>query len=544
MKRFLSFLPGAVTDPAVPSKEMLTLRKQALQTILLITSLYCVIHINIALKSSGNQIEVLLTAGLLFFTIVSLTLFFFQNLSFNVRLTSLIILCYLQATLLVFTAGWGILPMLFLLIFAVLCAISIRARTAIIGSMVNPGTIILWAILASKDVIPGKHAMLALEAVLAGLLLPAVTLFLRSLLSRVQLPATQPLAAPAALPTDSVSTTSNVAPEPFTSALLKILAGEKDGIKTSQQICDLLKQTLELYHAGVYQIDNAREYAVLQYGTGDEGVQMLNASYRLSVGGFSQVGKAIQSAEIKSAVLDESDPSRFENPFLPESRSETAVPLIINGESCGALDVHLKRREELDEARLQMLQQAAYALSVSLEKTRSGVFTSILQPAKPSAIPWRAGSSSREFESSYINPSIPAKPDGKKVELPVLMRNEKVGSLELQTNGQSLNDEQSEFIQNATTQALTAIENICRLERVNRQAELERTVFEISSKLHATNNSRQILQIALQEISKNLGVSKAQIVLNVPESPQAPASPSHETRLLAGGPGTGPLVER
>jgi hypothetical protein len=48
----------------------------------------------------------------------------------------------------------------------------------------------------------------------------------------------------------------------------------------------------------------AREYAVLLHGSGDEGLQMLNASYRLSVGGFSLVGKAIQSGKTQFVITN------------------------------------------------------------------------------------------------------------------------------------------------------------------------------------------------------------------------------------------------
>ena len=363
MKSFFPFIPGAPSDKIEPSKDLMTFRIQVLQTMLLITSLYGVIHLNISLKASGSQIEILETAGLLFFTIVSLTLFFFQNLSFNVRSITLIVLCYLQATLLLATSGWGVMPLLFLFIFSILCALSGRNQIIVAGILLDAITVILWTVLALRNVVPGAHGLLILEAVLAFFLLPSGTLLLRYLLSVIQrqpspsTPNTKPLSATA-------QTTLDSADDNLVTDMLQILSSEKDSLKVSQKICELLKHSLDLYYAGVFHLDHAREYAVLQFGTGDEGLQMLNASYRLSIGGFALVGKAIQSGEIKTCQPDQNDPSRFENPFLPDSRSETAIPLVINGEACGALYVHLNRLEELEPARLQLLQQAAYVLSV------------------------------------------------------------------------------------------------------------------------------------------------------------------------------------
>ena len=544
MKRYFPFIPGASTDKTEPSRDLLTFRVQALQTILLITSLYGIIHLNISLKASGTQIEILETAGLLFFTIVSLTLFFFQNLSFNVRSVTLILLCYLQATLLLATSGWGVMPLLLLFIFSILCALSGRNQIIVTGIILDALSVVVWTVLAFQNVVPGAHSLLILEAVLAFFLLPAGTLLLRYLLSDIprqpgpSTPDTKPLSA-------TTQTLPVAADTNLVTGMLQILSSEKDSLKISQKICDLLKQSLDLYYVGVFHLDNAREYAVLQYGTGDEGLQMLNASYRLSVGGFALVGKAIQSGEIKTCLPDENDPSRFENPFLPNSRCETALPLVCNGETCGALDVHMDRREDLDEARLQILQQAAYTLSISMEKARTDRFIPIQLPSSTSSFSTlSSGPAIREFEAEYINPSVDAQPGGGKVEIPLALRHEKVGVLELNTNGRELSAQEKNFIRDVTTHALNVIENACKIERINRQAELERMVFEISSKLHATNDSKQMLQIALQEISRNLGVSKAQIVLNVPESPRPAAKETTETRSLAKGPTTGPLSER
>jgi len=225
MKSFFPFIPGAPSDKIEPSKDLMTFRIQVLQTILLITSLYGVIHLNISLKASGSQIEILETAGLLFFTIVSLTLFFFQNLSFNVRSITLIVLCYLQATLLLATSGWGVMPLLFLFIFSILCALSGHNQIIVACIFLDAITVILWTVLALRNVVPGQHRLLILEAVLAFFLLPSGTLLLRFLLSVIQrhpspsTPNTKPISATA-------QTTLDSADDNLVTDMLQILSSE------------------------------------------------------------------------------------------------------------------------------------------------------------------------------------------------------------------------------------------------------------------------------------------------------------------------------
>jgi GAF domain-containing protein len=311
----------------------------------------------------------------------------------------------------------------------------------------------------------------------------------------------------------------------LTASDLSRLAAETAGDQVLiREISDLLQQRCLLHYVGVFLVDAAREYAVLQYGTGDQGQQMLSASYRLAVGGYSLVGKCLQAREQISSVVDESDPARFENPFLPQSRCEFALPLIKNDQLLGVLDAHSASARTMDAGTVTLLQQAANLLAIALEKpspaknVKRSVFLNLDEFQKT------VKNENKEVAVSYTNPATlkPRTKDAKisKHSIPLILQHETIGSLDLDVDELDWTDEKEQFVQAVAAQAASALENVRRLDQIIHHAERERRILEITSKIRSTNDSQKMLQIALEEISSHLGISQAQIVLNVPEVPR------------------------
>jgi GAF domain-containing protein len=305
-------------------------------------------------------------------------------------------------------------------------------------------------------------------------------------------------------------------------AELTRLAAETSGDQVLiKKISDLLQQRCLLHYVSVFLVDASREYAVLQYGTGDQGRQMLAASYRLATNGYSLVGKCIQNREQISLILDESDPARFENPFLPQSRCEHALPLIKNDQLLGVLDVHSATAKPLDAATVTLLQQAANLLAITLQKpvsakpSKGSVFLNLDELEKTVKF------EKKEVSVSYTNPAYlkPRLKDAKH-SIPLVLHHQTIGSLDLELSDQEWSSENEQFTQAVTAQVVSAIETVSRLDQIIHHAERERRVLEITSKIRSSNDSQKMLQIALEEISSHLGVSQAQIVLNVPEVPR------------------------
>lgn len=310
-----------------------------------------------------------------------------------------------------------------------------------------------------------------------------------------------------------------------------------------KQIVEILQNQLNLYFVGVYLIDKSREYAVLLYGSGDEGKQMLNASYRLAIGGFSLVGRAITSKKIETAIIDESDPSRFDNPFLIKSKSEAVFPIMADDNILGILNVHFNDPLECEEQLKTVLQNTANVLALSFTKD---ALSQNNKPDKTYATSKITGQQtslvSGKINSSYQNPLFSAvKIQSSIKQIPLIFNDRSIGNLELETTEDFVTDEQIEFVNDVTQQAIIHLQNILMVEEKKRELDFERTVLDTTSKIRSTNEPQKMLQYTLEDIAKNLNVNRLQIVLNVPESPPSVKPQNHDTQSLVKKAETGKL---
>jgi len=163
--------------------------------------------------------------------------------------------------------------------------------------------------------------------------------------------------------------------------------------KLAQQTVDLLRERFDLYYAGLFLVDEAGEYAMLEAGTGEPGRMMKEQGHKLLVGGESMVGAAC--AERKAHIaLDTSasgpgagvgaEPVRFANPLLPDTRSEMALPLGVGDRVLGALDVQSIRPAAFSDEDIAVMQLAADQVAVAVDNARK--FSSeaaLLEAASP-----------------------------------------------------------------------------------------------------------------------------------------------------------------
>ncbi|MEA3338727.1 MAG: GAF domain-containing protein, partial [Chloroflexota bacterium] len=146
---------------------------------------------------------------------------------------------------------------------------------------------------------------------------------------------------------------------------------------------ELLSKTVDIicaaygfYYAGVFLVDDAdsaesgEEWAVLRAGRGKAGAAMLSAGHRLKVGGLSMTGDAISQQRAR-IVLDVGEETVFfKNPYLPDTRSEMALPLIVGGEAIGALTVQSTQEAAFNDDDITALQAMADQLAVTIDNAR------------------------------------------------------------------------------------------------------------------------------------------------------------------------------
>ena len=136
------------------------------------------------------------------------------------------------------------------------------------------------------------------------------------------------------------------------------------------QTVTLIKDRFHFYYVGLFLVDEAGEYAVLHAGTGQAGRNMLRVGHKLAVGGDSMIGQCVANTQARIALDTEKEAVHFENPYLPETRSEMALPLVSRGDCIGALTVQSTAASAFSAGDVAILQSMADQLATALVNAR------------------------------------------------------------------------------------------------------------------------------------------------------------------------------
>jgi signal transduction histidine kinase len=136
--------------------------------------------------------------------------------------------------------------------------------------------------------------------------------------------------------------------------------------KTVDIICD----AYDFYYSGVFLIDEAGEFAVLQAGRGEPGRIMMENNHKLAVGGNSMVGACTALHEARISLDVDTEKVWYPNPVLPETRSEMALPLAIGDRVIGAVTVQSVEAAAFSDEDVSSLQAMANQLAIAIDNAR------------------------------------------------------------------------------------------------------------------------------------------------------------------------------
>ncbi|MGD1991864.1 MAG: GAF domain-containing protein [Anaerolineae bacterium] len=136
------------------------------------------------------------------------------------------------------------------------------------------------------------------------------------------------------------------------------------------QTVELIRARFDLYYVGIFLVDETGRWAELRAGTGRAGWDMLEAGHCLETGGNSMIGWCTAHGEARIALDVGEEAFRFDNPFLPNTRSEMALPLISRGRVIGAMTIQSSRPGDFSPEDVTALQIMADQLANAIESAR------------------------------------------------------------------------------------------------------------------------------------------------------------------------------
>lgn len=133
---------------------------------------------------------------------------------------------------------------------------------------------------------------------------------------------------------------------------------------------ELISDQFNFYHAGIFLLDANNQNAVLRAANSPGGKKMLESGHKLRVSETSIVGYVASMREPRIALNVGTDAVHFKNPYLPETRSEMALPLIAGNRLWGVLDVQSEEEEAFVQEDVTNLQVLADQVAIAIENAQ------------------------------------------------------------------------------------------------------------------------------------------------------------------------------
>lgn len=285
-----------------------------------------------------------------------------------------------------------------------------------------------------------------------------------------------------------------------------------------ERVVNLITDRFGHYYAAIFLLDATGRWAELKSATGETGRVLRESRHRLAADSRSMVGTAVSQKQARIALDVGQEPVRFNNPLLPYTRSEIALPLMVGDHVLGALDVQSTRETAFGQEDIQTLQSMANQVAVALENARLFQETTLrlqeLQSAQRQYLreSWSALTAKSSLEYSVGDEFASATETA--INVPLALRDEVIGQINM-SGEQDWSTEERAWVEAVATQAAIALENARLMEESRKQAGIERTVAEITTRVWSANSIDGILQTAVKEIGRALNLSEATIELNL-----------------------------
>ncbi|HNC89323.1 MAG TPA: GAF domain-containing protein [Anaerolineales bacterium] len=303
------------------------------------------------------------------------------------------------------------------------------------------------------------------------------------------------------------------------------------------QIAQVISQQFGFYHVGIFLLDSNKEYAVLSATNSEGGQRMINRDHKLRIGQTGIVGNVAGTGKPRIALDTGLDATFFNNPDLPETRSEIALPLFRSGqELIGVLDVQSTESNAFTQDDIQILTTLADQVSIAIANARSyeetqtvllesqllyrrniqAGWSKFVRSQKLSGIRKQGLKSSLLFDPMEVPGAkevvrsgtiykISEDDQNTSLTIPMKLRGEVVGLLNIKTEDENaIGTDELDIINAIVERAALSIDNARLLAESRKTAEKERVIGEISSKVSSFTNRDNILQAAVAEIGRAL----------------------------------------
>lgn len=300
-------------------------------------------------------------------------------------------------------------------------------------------------------------------------------------------------------------------------------------------ITTIISRDLGYYHVGIFLVDEAGHYAVLQSANTDGGLKMLARGHRLLVGEQGIVGFVTKSGNPRVALDVGQDMTHFNNPDLPDTRSELALPLKVGGEIIGALDLQSTEPNAFNDEDVSLMTILADQVSVAIQNARSfeqaqrALREAEVASSQATGQAWRGYSETiraRGYRYDGIKPeplkrTIKAADEKGTFTVPVQLRGQIIGRLRLKASDASRawTEDELAIIESTAERVALAMDGARLLDEAQKRATRETFLSGLATRLGTSFQMDSILRDTVEELGRTLKGSTVTFQLVNPSLP-------------------------
>ncbi len=327
-----------------------------------------------------------------------------------------------------------------------------------------------------------------------------------------------------------------------------------------EELVSRIHNAFGYYYVGAYLVDEDQQNLVIAAGTGQAGFEMKKAHHTLSMNKpnslITRAARTGQTITIDN-VLEMKD--WVSNPFLPDTRSEMTIPIILDGAVVGVLDVQENIIAGLDASDANLLRLLTNQVAVAIRNARlffevetalaeaqavqeqylqkswdkTSVVSEVRQYlyAQPTATPLDEETQQNLVKAqqnvSERQQAVVVTDDngikGTSTIAPIILRDKAIGTLQLHTSNldQAWDEDDLTMLETIAEQFAQTAENLRLFDQTRQRAGREQTIREITDKMRAATNIEELIRTAATQLGEHLFAGHAVVELGVEDEPNA-----------------------
>lgn len=309
-----------------------------------------------------------------------------------------------------------------------------------------------------------------------------------------------------------------------TSYIARKTAEVQDLASLLMTVARLVTDQFGFYHTGIFLLNETGDHVTLQAASSAGGQRMIERGHALSVGTQGIVGYVAAQKKPRIALDVGDDAVFFNNPDLPMTRSEVALPLLIRNRVLGVLDIQSDKPQAFGSEDIDVLQTLSDQIAIAIENARllDETQAAIIQLEALTAVRTREVWNQKLRDNNRVFTYTPmglraeklSQTNENAIDAPIVLRGQKIGSISIAKKGDTKwNKLDESLLDDVASQVGLAVDNIRLLEEATQRAKQEQTIGKLAARFSQSLDLDTLLQTAARELGQVPDVSEVSIFI-------------------------------